>query len=45
VGKEEINYPYAGRNGLQEECNGNDYKLVQFAAATESKWKRISYIQ
>ena len=23
VGKEESNYPYAGRNGLHEECNGN----------------------
>jgi hypothetical protein len=34
VGKEENNYPYAGRNGLHEECNGNGYKLVQFAAAT-----------
>ena len=35
VGKEESNYPYAGRNGLHEECNGNDYKLVQFDAATD----------
>ena len=35
VGKEENNYPYAGRNGLHEECNGNGYKLVQFAAATD----------
>jgi hypothetical protein len=35
VGKEENNYPYAGRNGLHEECNGNEYKLVQFAAATD----------
>jgi len=35
VGKEESNYPYAGRNGLHEECNGNGYKLVQFAAATD----------
>jgi hypothetical protein len=30
-----FNYPYAGRNGLHEECNGNGYKLVQFAAATD----------
>jgi hypothetical protein len=35
VRKEENNYPYAGRNGLHEECNGNRYKLVQFAAATD----------
>jgi exonuclease III len=35
VDKEESNYPYAGRNGLHEECNGNGYKLVQFAAATD----------
>jgi hypothetical protein len=28
VGKEESNYPQAGRNGLHEECNGNGYKLV-----------------
>jgi len=34
VGNEENNYPYAGKNGLHEECNGNGYKLVQFAAAT-----------
>jgi endonuclease/exonuclease/phosphatase family metal-dependent hydrolase len=34
VGKEESNYPYAGRSGLHEECNRNAYKLVQFAAAT-----------
>jgi hypothetical protein len=34
VGKEENNYPFAGRNGLHEECNGNGYKLVQFVAAT-----------
>jgi hypothetical protein len=25
VGKEESNYPYAGRNGLHEECNRYDY--------------------
>ena len=35
VGKEENNYPCAGRNGLHEECNGNGYKLVQFAATTD----------
>jgi endonuclease/exonuclease/phosphatase family metal-dependent hydrolase len=35
VGKEENNYPYAGRNGLHEACNGNGYKLAQFAAATD----------
>jgi hypothetical protein len=35
VGKEENNYPYAGRNGLHEEYNGNGYKLVQFAATTD----------
>jgi len=35
VGKEESNYPYAGRNGLHEGCNENGYKLVQFAAATD----------
>ena len=35
VGKEESNYPYAGRNGLHEEHNGNGYKLVQFATATD----------
>ena len=35
VGNEESNYPYAGRNGLHEKCNGNGYKLVQFAAATD----------
>jgi len=31
LGKEESNYRYAGRNGLRAECNGNGYKLVQFA--------------
>jgi hypothetical protein len=36
VGKEESNYPYAGRNGLHEECNGNGNKLVQFAATTDT---------
>jgi hypothetical protein len=35
VGKEESNYPYAERNGLHEDCNGNGYKLVQFAAAID----------
>jgi len=35
VDKEESNYPYAGRNGLHAECNGNGYKLVQFATATD----------
>ena len=35
VGKEESNYRYAGRSGLHEKCNGNGYKLVQFAAATD----------
>jgi hypothetical protein len=34
VRKEENNYAYAGRNGMHEECNGNWYKLVQFAAGT-----------
>jgi hypothetical protein len=34
-GKEKSNYSYAGRNGLHEECNGNGYKLVQFAATTD----------
>jgi hypothetical protein len=28
VGKGESNYPYAGRNGLHEECNGNGCKMV-----------------
>jgi len=31
LGKEENNYCYAGGNGLRAECNGNGYKLVQFA--------------
>jgi hypothetical protein len=35
VGKEDNNYLHAGRNGLHEVCNGNGYKLVQFAAATD----------
>ena len=35
VGKEVNNYPYAGRNGLHEVCNGNGSKLVQFAAASD----------
>ena len=36
VAKEENNYPYAGRNGLHEECNGNGYKLVQFAPTKDT---------
>ena len=35
VGKEESNYPCVQRTGLHAECNGNGYKLVQFAAATD----------
>jgi hypothetical protein len=35
VGKEKSNYRYAEKNGLHEKRNGNGYKLVQFAAATD----------
>jgi hypothetical protein len=35
VGKEENNYPHAGRNGLHEEYNENRHKLVRFTAATD----------
>jgi endonuclease/exonuclease/phosphatase family metal-dependent hydrolase len=35
VSKEDNNYPHAGRNGLHEECNGNGYKMIEFAAATD----------
>jgi hypothetical protein len=35
VGKEENNYPYAGRNGLHEECHEDGYKLVKFTTTTD----------
>ena len=41
VGKEESNYPYAGRNGLHEECNGNGYKLTVCRRNRHDYWGTI----
>ena len=43
VGKEESNYPFAGRNGLHEECNGNSYKLVHYHCNRRDYWGNYIY--